>query len=51
MPEMHLKQTGFKYSACCPFTKNKEKIKKIKETGYSRCIIKTDSIKLVSNMI
>ena len=28
MPEMHLKQTGFKYSACCPLTKNKEKIKK-----------------------
>ena len=24
MPEMHLKQTGFTYSACGPFTKNKE---------------------------
>ena len=23
MPEMHLKQPGFTYSACCPFTKNK----------------------------
>ena len=30
MPEMHLRQTGF--SACGPFTKNKERIKKIKET-------------------
>ena len=24
MPEMHLKQPGFTYSACGPFTKNKE---------------------------
>ena len=24
MPEMHLKQPGFTYSACSPFTKNKE---------------------------
>ena len=22
MPEMHLKQPGFKYNACGPFTKN-----------------------------
>ena len=28
MPEMHLKQPGLTYSACGPFTKNKEKIKK-----------------------
>ena len=27
MPEMHLKQPGFTYSACGPFTKNKEKLK------------------------
>ena len=26
MPEMHLKQPGFTYSACGPFTKNKERI-------------------------
>ena len=26
MPEMHLGQTGFTYSACGPFTKNKERI-------------------------
>ena len=26
MPEMHLKQQGFIYSACVPFTKNKERI-------------------------
>ena len=29
MPEMHLKQPGFTYSACGPFTKNKERIQKI----------------------
>ena len=33
MPEMHLKQPGFTYSACGPFTKNKERIQKFKETG------------------
>ena len=26
MPEIHLKQAGFTYSACGPFTKNKERI-------------------------
>ena len=31
MPEMHLRQPGFTYSACGPFTKNKE-------TGDSRRI-------------
>ena len=24
MPEMHLRQPGFKYSACGPFTKNRK---------------------------
>ena len=28
MPEMHIKQPGFTYSACDPFTKNKERIEK-----------------------
>ena len=32
MPEMHLKQLGFTYSACGPFTKNKERIQKFKKT-------------------
>ena len=31
MPEMYLRQPGFTYSACGPFAKNKERIKKIKE--------------------
>ena len=26
MPEMHFKQPGFTYSACGPYTKNKERI-------------------------
>ena len=38
MPEMHLRQPGFTYSACGPFTKNKERIKKFKETIDSRYI-------------
>ena len=33
MPEMHLNQPGFTYSACRPFTKNTERIKNFKETG------------------
>ena len=29
MPEMHLKQLGFTYSTCGPFTKSTERIQKI----------------------
>ena len=36
IPEMHLRQIGFKCSAYGPFTKNKERIQKFKETGDSR---------------
>ena len=42
MPEMHLKQPRFTYSACGPFTKNKEGIQKIKETGDSSYIHKNE---------
>ena len=42
MPEMHLKQPGFIHSACGPFTKNKERIQKFKETGDSRSIYKNE---------
>ena len=38
MPEMHLKQFGFTYSACGPFTKNKEGIQKFRETGDTKYI-------------
>ena len=40
MPEMHLKQPGFTYSAWIPFTKNKERIQKLKETGDTSYIYK-----------
>ena len=33
--EMHLRQSGFTYSACGAFTINKERIKSFKETGDS----------------
>ena len=33
MPEMHLRKPQFTYSACRPFTKNKKRIQKFKETG------------------
>ena len=36
MPQIHLKQSGHIYSACGPFTQNKERIQKFKETGDSR---------------
>ena len=42
MPEMHLKQPGFTYSACGPFTENKERIQKFKETGDKSYIFKND---------
>ena len=38
MPEMYLKQPGFTYSACGPFTENKELIQKFKETGVIQAI-------------
>ena len=42
MPEMHLKQHRFTYSACGPFTKNKERIQKFKETGDTSYIYKNE---------
>ena len=32
-PEVNLKQPGFTYSACGPFTKHYERIQKFRETG------------------
>ena len=40
MPEIHLRQPGFAYSACGTFTKNKKRIQKLKETGDSHYIYK-----------
>ena len=42
MPEMHLKQPGFTYSACGPFTKNKERIQKFMQTEDINYIYRKD---------
>ena len=42
MPEMYLKQRGFTYSACEPFTKNKERTQKFKETGDTKYIYRNE---------
>ena len=42
MPEMHLKQPGFTYSACGPFTKNKERIEKFMQTGNTDFVYKNE---------
>ena len=42
MPEMHLRHSQFTYSACVPFTKNKQRIKKFKETGDTNYINKSE---------
>ena len=48
---MHLRQPGFTYSVCGPFTKNKEWIQKFKETGDSRYIYQNDLGKVPFSMI
>ena len=42
MPEMHLRQPGFTYSACGPFTKHKQRIQKIMQTGDTKYIYKNE---------
>ena len=42
MSEMHLRQPGFTYTTCGPFTKNKERIQKFKEKGDSRYIYQNE---------
>ena len=42
IPEMHLKQPGFTYSDCGPFTKNKERIEKFMQTGNTDFIYKNE---------
>ena len=42
VPEIHLRQLGFTYSAFCLFTKNKEKIQKFEETGNTDFIYKNE---------
>ena len=44
MPEMHLRQPGFTYSAWEPFTKNKKRIQKfkVKKQEIHEIFIKTN---------
>ena len=42
MSEIHLRQPGFTYSACGPFTKNKERIQKFKEIEDTNYIYKNE---------
>ena len=42
MPEVHLRQPGFTYSACGPFTETKERIQKFKETEDSRYVYQNE---------
>ena len=42
MPEMHVQQPQFTYSACRPFTKHKQRIQKFKETGDTKYIYKNE---------
>ena len=42
IPEMNLRQPGFTYSACGPFTNNKESIQKFTETGDSQYIYQNE---------
>ena len=42
MPEMHLKQPGFIYSACAPFTKHKQRIQKFMQTGDTNYIYRNE---------
>ena len=42
MPDMHLRQPQFVNSACGPFTRHKERIKKFKQTGDTRYIYKNE---------
>ena len=39
---MHLKQPGFTYSFCGPFTRNKERIQKFKQSGDTNYIYKNE---------
>ena len=42
MPEMHLRQPRFVYSACEPFTRHKKRIKEFKRSGDTRYIYRNE---------
>ena len=41
MSELHLRQPGFTYSACGPFTKHRERIQMFRETGKLKHLYRT----------
>ena len=47
MPEMHLKQPGFTYSTCGPFTKHKQRIQKFIQMEDTNYIYKNEYILIV----
>ena len=51
MSEMHLKQSGFTYSPCGPFTKNKKELKSLCKVVIQILFIKMSLIKHVFNII
>ena len=42
MPEIHLRQPQFTYSACGPFTRHEERIQKFKETVDTNYVYKNE---------
>ena len=42
MSEKHLRQPGFTYNACGQFTKNKERIEKFMQAGYTDFIYENE---------
>ena len=51
MPQMHLRQPGFTYSACGPFTKKKERIDKFIQTGNTDFIYRNELIQHTFSMV
>ena len=51
MPEMHLRQPGFTYSACGPFTKKQEEFKNLKKHEIQAIFTKMNLIRLGFNTI
>ena len=42
MPEIHLRQPQFTYSACGPFTRHEERVQKFKKTGDTNYVFKNE---------
>ena len=50
MPEMHLRQSGFTYTACGPFTKKQKEYNNLKKEEIHSIFIKMNYIKLIFKM-